>query len=464
MPTFERTDMSEDTFAVVVLGAGPAGEVCAGRLADAGHRVAIVEEHLVGGECSFYACMPSKALLRPAEALDEARRVPGAAQAATGTLDVAATLTRRDDVVHDLDDAAQLPWLEDKGITLVRGRGRLDGRRRVRVGDRVLTAERAVVVATGSDAARPPIDGLAGARPWTNREATTAAEAPARLIVLGGGPVGVEMAQAWQTLGSEVTLVEAGEHVLAREEPFAAEEVQDALVAYGVDVRTSCRATSVARDGDTVTVTLDDGATLTGEELLVALGRSPRTGEIGLETVGLEPGESIETDHHLRVPAEPWLYAIGDVNGRALLTHQGKYQARIAADHICGRSEAGLVYGGALSPRVVFTEPQVASVGYTLAAAQEAGIDARAVDADVNDTAGASFFGHGVPGRARLVVDENRRVLVGATFTGADVADFLHAATIAIVGDVPVDRLWHAVPCFPTRSEVWLKLLESYGL
>jgi pyruvate/2-oxoglutarate dehydrogenase complex dihydrolipoamide dehydrogenase (E3) component len=419
----------------------------------------------VGGECSFYACMPSKALLRPAQALDEARRVPGAAEAARGTLDVASALARRDEVVHDLDDSLQVPWLEDRGITLVRGRGRLDGRKRVAVGDRVLTAERAVVVATGSDAAMPPIEGLVDARPWTNREATTTKTAPDALVVLGGGPVGVELAQAWRRLGSDVALVESGDHVLAREEPFAAEEVQQALRDCGVDLRTGRRAERVARDGGgRVTVTLDDGAEVEGDEVLLALGRRPRTGDLGLESVGLESGKAIETDQHLHVQAEPWLYAIGDANGRALLTHQGKYQGRIAADHICGKFNASLVYGGALSPRVVFTEPQVASIGYTLAAAQEAGIDARAVDADVNDTAGGSFTGRGVPGRARLVVDENRRVLVGATFTGADVADFLHAATIAIVGDVAVDRLWHAVPCFPTRSEVWLKLLEAYGL
>jgi pyruvate/2-oxoglutarate dehydrogenase complex dihydrolipoamide dehydrogenase (E3) component len=458
--------MSEDSFDVVVLGAGPAGEVCAGRLAQAGHRVAVVEPELVGGECAFWACMPSKSLLRPAQALAEARRIPGAAEAATGTLDVPAALARRDEVVHDFDDSSQEPWLDELGITLVRASGRLDGQRRVRAGDRTLTAERAVVVATGSASAMPPIDGLAGARPWTNREATAATSAPERLIVLGGGPVGVESAQAWCTLGSEVTLVESAEHVLSHEEPFAAEEVEGALREAGVDVRTGRRAERVARDGDggPVTVTLDDGATVEGDELLVALGRTPRTDDIGLETVGLEAGGPIEVDAHLHVEAEPWLYAIGDVNGRALLTHQGKYQGRIAADHICGRHNSSLVYGGPLSPRVVFTEPQVASVGHTLAGAREAGIDARAVDSDVNDTAGASFYGKGVPGRARLVVDENRRVLVGATFTGADVADFLHAATIAVVGDVPIDRLWHAVPCFPTRSEVWLKLLEDYGM
>ncbi len=456
--------MSDREFDVIVLGAGPAGEVAAGRLADAGLEVAIVEEHLVGGECSFYACMPSKALLRPADALAEARRTHGAREAATGTLDAPSALHYRDRIVNDLDDGKQTPWLESVGIALVRGQGRLDGERRVRVGDDVLTARRAVVVATGSDATVPPVPGLAEAEPWTNREATTAKDVPGRLIVIGGGVVGSELAQAWQSLGAQVTLVEPGPRLLGREEPFAAEEVEAGLRERGVDVRIQQRAVRVSRNG-AVRVELDGGDTLEGDELLVATGRTPRTSDIGLDTVGLEPGGPIATDVHLCAEgAHPWLYAIGDCNGRALLTHQGKYQGRIAADHILGRFNTSIVYGGPLSPRVIFTEPQVAAVGHTLGSAHAAGIDARAVDADVNHTAGSAFIGGGVPGKARIVVDENRRVLVGATFTGAEVSDLVHGATIAIVADVPLDRLWHAVPSFPTRSEVWLKLMEAYGL
>ena len=456
--------MTDRSFDVIVLGAGPAGEVCAGRLAQGGLSVAIVEQELVGGECSYWACMPSKALLRPDQALDEAKRVPGAAQGATGTLDATAVLAHRDEVVHDFDDAAQLPFLEDLGIALVRGHGRLDGERRVVVGDEVLTAERAVVVATGSDAKRPPIDGLDTVRPWTNRDATESKHVPGRLVVLGGGPVGVELAQAWRSLGSEVTLVEGGDRVLGREEPFASEEVGQALRDMGVDLRTGVHATAAERTDAEVRLTLDSGDTVAGDELLLALGRTPRTTGIGLETVGLESGAFIDTDDRLRAGGHGWLYAIGDANGRALLTHQGKEQARIASDHILGRRNSGQALDGDLSPRVTFTEPQVAAVGYTLDGAREAGLNVREVDSDVNSTAGGSFFGRGVPGKARLVVDEDRRVVVGATFTGADVSDLLHSATIAVVAEVPIDRLWHAVPSFPTRSEVWLKLLEAYGL
>ena len=456
--------MAERQFDAIVLGAGAPGEVCAGRLADGDMSVAIVEPELLGGQCSYYACMPSKALLRPADLLAEAKRVPGVP--VEGDLDPQAILDRRDEVIHDLDDSGQLPWLEERGIEVLRGSGALDGERRVRVGDEALVARRVVVVATGSDAAMPPVEGLDSVEAWNNRAGTTAKRVPESMIVLGGGPVGCELAQAWSSLGCWVTLVEGGERLLGREEPFAGEEVEAALRdRHGVDVRTGSLASRVSRDSGEVAVEVDDGSKLVAAEILVAVGRRPRTREIGLDSVDVEPGKGgfLEADARMRVGGREWLYAVGDVNGRALFTHMGKYQAWVAAENALGRPvEATAESIG--SPRVTFTDPQVAAAGMTLEQAEEAGIDARAVDVPTDGTAGASFQGKGTGGTSRLVVDQDRQTIVGATFTGFETADFLHAATIAIVGEVPLLKLRHAVAAYPTRSEIWLKLLEAAGL
>lgn len=456
--------MSEQSFDAIVLGAGPAGEVCAGLLADGGMEVAIVERDLIGGECSYYACMPSKALLRPADVLGEARRVPGVP--AGGELDPQAVLDRRDEVIHDRDDSGQLPWLQERGIALFRGEARFASERRVVVGEEALVARTAVVVATGSGAAMPPIDGLDSVRAWNNRDATTAKRVPESMIVLGGGPVGSELSQAWSSLGTRVTLVEGGDHLLSREEAFAGEEVEASLrERFGIDVRTGVQVGRVEAAGPGVLATLDDGGTVEAAEILIAVGRVPHTRDLDLGAAGVEANEHgfLETDDRLRVGGSDWLHAIGDVNGRALFTHMGKYQAWVAAENLLGR-EVEAVAEGLGSPRVTFTDPQVAAAGKTLEQAREAGLDAIAIDVPTDGSAGASFQGKGTGGTSRIVVDQARQTIVGATFTGFETADFLQAATVAIVGEVPLPRLRHAVAPYPSRSEVWLKLLEKYGI
>ena len=456
-----------DTFDVVVLGAGPAGENVAGRCADGGLSVAIVERELVGGECSYWGCIPSKALLRPGDVIAAARRVPGAAEAVTGPIDVAAALARRDEATSGWDDTGALAWLQQKGIELVRGTGRLAGARTVEVEAapgrvRTLTARRAVALAVGTGAAIPPIPGLRESGPWDNRAVTSAKDIPRRLLVLGGGAIGAEMAQAFRRLGAEeVTVVEAAERLLPNEEPFAGDEVRAAFEAEGIRVVTGVKLVAAARNG-AVTGTLEDGREIEADEILVAVGRRPSTADLGLDTVGLEPGRYVTVDDQLRATgvAGGWLYAVGDCNGRALLTHMGKYQARVAADVMLGKQVAAT----APVPRVTFTDPQVCAVGLTEAQARAGGIQVRVVSFPTGDVSGAYLLGNGFGGTSRLVVDDTRRVIVGATFTGPGIADLLHSATIAVVGEVPLDRLWHAVPSFPTVSEVWLRLLEAYGL
>ena len=456
--------MSAREVDVVVVGGGPAGEVAAGRLADSGLDVALAEAELIGGECSYWACMPSKALLRPAELLAETRRVPGLPVG--DELNVDRILARRDEVIHDLDDSSQLPWLEKRDITLLRGHAEIVGERRVRIGDEELTARRAVVVATGSGPAMPPIDGLANVGAWSNREVTTAKAVPESLLILGGGVVGVEMAQAWSSLGSEVTIVEGMGRILANEEEFASDQVGAALRDRGVVIRTGAEATTARRDeaAGTVVLEIDGDDTLEATHLLVAVGRKARVEGLGLESVDAgTDGDPIEVDERMRVGGRDWLYAIGDVNGRSLLTHMGKYQAWVAVENILGRDAVARA-DDERSPRVVFSDPEVAAVGYTLAGAGGAGLNVTAVDVATAGTAGASFHGRDADGTSRLVIDDDRRVIVGATFVGPDANELIHAATIAVSAAVPVDALIDAVPVFPTRNEIWLYLLQEYGL
>lgn len=450
-----------DEFDVVVIGAGPAGEVVAGRCSDGGLSVAIVERELVGGECSYWGCIPSKTLIRPGDVVAAARRVPGV----SAELDVAAALAWRDHMTGGWSDTGQLPWLADRGVTLVRGTGRLDGPRAVLVGGRRLVAHRAVVLATGTRPALPPIAGLAQTQAWDNRDATGVKAIPRRLLVLGGGAIGAELAQAYRRLGSEqVTVIEGASRLLVREESFAGYELAAAFAREGIEVIVDASVERVRRAGTDGPVLVDlAGRRLIGDELLVATGRRVPTGELGLETVGLTPGHAVDVDDQLRVPGRDWLYAVGDCNGRAQLTHMGKYQARIAADVILGKDVRDLASEDVV-PRVTFTDPQVCAVGLTEAQARERGINVRTVTYGTGDVAGAYTQGDGISGASKLVVDDDRHVLIGATFTGPGVQELLHSATVAIAGAVPLDRLWHAVPSFPTISEVWLRLLETYGL
>ncbi|KAA9156028.1 NAD(P)/FAD-dependent oxidoreductase [Amycolatopsis acidicola] len=478
--------MDTTTYDVIVLGAGPVGENLADRVVRGGLSAAIVERELVGGECSYWACMPTKALLRSGAALRAARQVPGAREAVTGDLDVAAVLRRRDAFASNWQDDGQVAWLERAGIALYRGHGRIGADRVVEVtgagGVRTtLTARHAVVVATGSGALVPDIEGLREAAPWTSREAVAAQEIPGRLAIIGGGVVASEMATAFSALGSSVTML-ARDGVLPLAEPFAGERVKQSLRDNGVAVRVGAEAGSVERAGDgTVSVTLTTGERIEADELLVAIGRTPNTQDIGLEAVGLKPGAWLDVDSTMRVVGEDgaplgdgWLYAAGDVNHRVLLTHQGKYQARAAGDVLVARAKGEAVDDGPWGrhattaderavPQVVFTEPEIASVGLTAVAAEAAGLRIRVVDYDLAAVAGSGLHAEGYQGHARMVVDEDRKVVVGCTFVGPDVAEMLHAATIAVAGKVPLDRLWHAVPAYPTVSEVWLRFLEAYG-
>ncbi|WP_460567691.1 dihydrolipoyl dehydrogenase family protein [Humibacter soli] len=481
--------MNEIEYDVVVIGGGAVGENVADLTVQGGMTTVLVEAELVGGECSYWACMPSKALLRSGALLRTVRDVEGVSEAVTGDLDVAGVLRRRDRVTHNWNDESQVEWMTGANIDLVRGHARFTGQKQVEVtgsdGEVTrITARHAVAVCTGSASLLPDIPGLIDADPWTSRDVTSAQEIPSSLAVIGGGVVAVEMATAYAGFGVDVTVI-ARSGLLGKNEPFAGELVQTSLQNLGADVRIGVSPTSVIRDGDSVTIELDDGTTVIADEVLVATGRVPHTQDLGLEVIGLTPGEWFTVDDSMRVlddggrvfdgaDDDAWLYAVGDVTHRALLTHQGKYDARIAGDAIAARakgkkltlspwSKYAATADHAAVPQVTFTDPEVASVGLTAAEAEKAGIRTRVVDYDISWLAGATIASDKYVGRARMVVDEDRKVLVGATFVGLEVGELLHSATIAIVGEVTIDRLWHAVPSYPTLSEIWLRLLEGYG-
>jgi dihydrolipoamide dehydrogenase len=478
------------TWDVVVIGGGSAGENGAHYAIQGSERTAaIVEAELVGGECSYWACMPSKVLLRPVELLDTARALPGVAQMLSGSLDVDAVLARRDAFTHNHDDTSQVEWAKRVGIDVVRGRGRLAGEKTVEVtaadgSTTTLHARQAVIVATGSKAAIPPVDGLRAAKPWTSRDVTNLREVPSRVAVIGGGVVACESATWLNGLGArDVTVIEREPALLAEQDPFVGAMMAEQFGKLGIKVLVDTEVDSVQRPGAEDTgigaihggpATISAGAaTFEVDEIVVAAGRTPASADIGLERLGLGVSESpgyLPTDDHMAVVGGgDWLYAIGDVCGRALLTHMGKYQGRIAGDVIAARAEGrsidGLRYRDVadhdMVPAVIFAEPQVASVGITEKTARDRGIDVETLEYDLGSVAGASLLREGYTGKAKLVVDRTTDTLLGATFVGYEVAELLHAATTAIVGKVTLETLWHVVPSYPTVSEIWLRLLET---
>ncbi|WP_308468034.1 dihydrolipoyl dehydrogenase family protein [Rathayibacter soli] len=471
--------MQKSEYDVVIIGGGAVAENVAERAVQGGLTAVLVEHELVGGECSFWACIPSKALLRPAQAVREARAVEGAAEAVAGRIDVGAVLGRRDRLVHDWSDQSQVDWVDGAGIALVRGHGEIVAPKQVKVTAAdgsvlVLTARTAVVVSTGSDPVIPDTPGLRDSAPWTSRDATSVKTVPESLAIVGGGVVGAEMATAYAGFGCAVTLISRG-GLLANMEPFAGEMVVDSLRALGVTVLLDTAISTIGRTADGVKIEISPGDPIVAKEILVATGRKPRTEHIGLDNVGLTPGDWLPTDDTMRLPGFDWLYAVGDVTHRVLLTHQGKYQARIAGDVIAARANGEVVddqpWGAHVAtadheavPQVTFTEPEIASVGLTAAAAKAAGYTVSVADYEIGWVAGAVVRADDYKGKARMVVDDDRQIILGVTLAGPDVGDLLHAATTAIVGRVPIQRLWHAVPSYPTVSEIWLRLLETYRL
>lgn len=443
--------MSE-RFDVVVLGAGPGGRGAASKLVSEGLRVAMLEGELVGGECPFWACIPTKALLRPVEARDETRRVAGMDAPDPRWAEVR---EYRDYMNSGLEDGAKAKAYAAMGIEVIKEHGELAGPGRVRAGDRELEAEE-IVIATGTLPAVPPLAGLDQVDYWTNREASAMKEIPSSAVVLGGGPVGIEFAQMLSRYGSEVTLVEAADRLLSGEEPEASELMAELLREEGIDVRLHTQADAVAAEGGGVRVSAGPDQ-ISAERLLVAVGRSPRVEGIGLHTVGIEPGErGIEVDQGCR--AAEGIYAVGDVTGVSPFTHVASYQGWVASECILGREH---VADYKAVPRVVFSDPEIAAVGLSAEQAREQGLDTATAEVDISKADRAETFGRDLEGRAGVVADRERGVLVGAWAVCPLASEWIHAAVIAVKAEVPLETLRDSIMQFPTFSELLLSAVRQ---
>jgi len=444
-------------FEAVVIGSGPAGETAAAKLAKEDLSVALIERELVGGECAYWACIPSKTLLRPPEVRAEAARVAGVGEPEARWQEIVAY---RDYMVRDLDDSGVVDGYEKRGMTVIKGRARIVDVGRVAVGDQEIEAER-IVIATGSEPQLPPVDGLGSLDYWTNREATTLDRVPGEVIVLGGGPVGIELGQMLRRYGAGVTIVEAAERLIDREDPRVGELIAEALADDGIELRLDARATAARADGDRQVLELEGGEQLSADRIVVATGRRPRTEELGLESLGIELGErgDIPADERCRAAERVW--AIGDVTGVSMFTHTGTYQARIACADIRGE-DASADYRAI--PRVVFSDPEIAAVGLTVQAASEGGIDAVEGRSDLSRVARAATFGEGVGGEVGVVADRQARTLVGAWAVGPLAGEWIHQAVLAVKAEIPVEVLRDTVAQFPTFSEAFRPALEDLEL
>jgi pyruvate/2-oxoglutarate dehydrogenase complex dihydrolipoamide dehydrogenase (E3) component len=493
---YHPSSLNTTAFDIIVIGGGPVGNFAEGRLAKAGLSVLVVQHELYGGECHFFGCIPSKALLRPVEAFEAAKAIDGAREAiGNNKLDVNAVFKRRDKIADHWDDKSWISFSNGaSGATLIRGFARIAGVKKVSVQPQGETqkfhfdANIAVIVATGSTHVVPSIPGIeslqAGTELWINRDAVAANTIPEHLIILGAGAVGSEMATFYSAIGSKVTVICSSAEILPKVEPEAAKVVRKSLEASGVTVRLSSRVSKIEKHAaNSLSVVLSNGETISGSVLLNATGRRPRTHDFGLESIGLTgEGTPLQTDASLAVPlsqgAEPWLYAVGDVNGLGPTTHMGVYQARIASNAILSsirekqpsiniNPPIGAIVTEARQsentfPQVIFTEPNIGAVGHTLASAQAAGLKVRAVDSDFY-IPGALLYGDEQPGWARWVIEEETHRLVGATFCCVEGSEFINASQVAILQGLTLKEMVHVVPPFPSRGEIWTYLLNAAG-